>query len=144
MQRRHFLSTALTTIIFAARASRADAQGPPRLDLRQTLSAYAEARQRGDLPAIEKFYDNSAAGKQLTTGLTAFGGRSIERNIFPSTAEFRWTVDSTSELDCGSDIVDVSFVDGLKTGRACFVMVQRDGRWVIREVRVASGPTMQQ
>jgi hypothetical protein len=79
----------------------------------------------------------------LDSGEFRSGGKAIESDLIKSTHSFKWTIDAMRSVRSGVEFVDVSFVDGLRTGRACCVWVRQGPRWLIREVRIAPGPEMQ-
>jgi hypothetical protein len=138
--RRRFLEGCVTA---ACAALAAPAEGQTAPDISQTLTAYVNAKQKGDLVALSQFYSDQADGRLANTGEFRLGGKSIESDLLRSTPSFRWTVDEIQFVGDGIAFVDVSYVDGFKTGRASYVWVRQGNRLLIRVVRIAPGPDVQ-
>jgi uncharacterized protein (TIGR02246 family) len=110
--------------------------------IREQLTAYAEARQRGDGRAQALFYTEDADIWLSSTRKLSRGRVEIERALdHPSdpNRRFRLEIENLGFLR-----PDVAFVDAQvygresePTGHAFYVMVKRDGKWLIRATRTA-------
>jgi uncharacterized protein (TIGR02246 family) len=110
--------------------------------IRDQLAAYAQARQRGDGHAQALFYSEDADTWLSTTKKLSSGRPAIEQelNLPPDpNRRFRLEIESLSFVSDDVALVDTQYfgTSSEPNGHAFYVMVERDGKWLIRASRIA-------
>ena len=110
--------------------------------IKAQLSAYSEARQQGDGRAQVSFYTEDAEIWLSTTRRMSRGRAAIEKELgLPSdpNRRFRLEVENVSFLNPEVAFIDAQYYNSSvePVGHAFYVMVKREGKWLIRETRTA-------
>ena len=111
--------------------------------IRQTLGAYAVARQRGDGPAQVAYYTEDAEFWHPRSGDPLYRGRvRIESLLAGEPAPLRLELVNMSFAAPDVALVDAHFfgTDPTPDGVAYYVMVKRRDEWLIRAVRIIPLP----
>jgi uncharacterized protein (TIGR02246 family) len=109
--------------------------------IRSVIAAYADARQRGDGAAQAKFYADDADEWRSSARNMVVGRADIARDLTlaPSVArKFALHVESVKLITPVVAVVETVFSgsDPRPKGHASYVMVKRDGTWLIRSGRI--------
>jgi uncharacterized protein (TIGR02246 family) len=110
--------------------------------IKAQLVAYSEARQRGDGRTQASFYTEDAEIWLATTRKMSRGRAAIEKELnLPSdpNRRFRLEVENISFLNPEVAFIDAQYYNSSvePIGHAFYVMVKREGKWLIRETRTA-------
>lgn len=124
------------------------AQGSSAKDesaIRARLVSYAEARNHNDAHSEALSYTPDGEFKS-SSGKISVGRAEIEKSLgaTPPTYTFKLTVERARLLEPTVAIADTTIVAGPDNGRrqiqATYVMLKRDGQWLIGAARVEPAP----
>ena len=129
----------LSSVCMPAETSRADDEAA----IKAQLYAYAAARTVGEGHAQALFYTKDgdewgSAAREMTKGRAA-----IEKTLTsPSNPNRVFKVEPINYSFLGKDValVDATYGGAEPTGHALYVMVKRDGKWLIRSARIMRFP----
>ena len=110
--------------------------------IKAQLAAYSEASQRGDGRARATFYTEDAEIWLSTTRKMLRGRAAIEKELdrpADPNRRFRLEVENISFFNPEVAVIDAQYYGSAvePMGHAFYVMVKRDGKWLIRETRTA-------
>jgi uncharacterized protein (TIGR02246 family) len=135
------LVVGVTLVVCVTRAFAGQTPVADEALIRQRLSTYTEARNRGDAHAEALCYTED--GDFRSAGPPSRGRADIEKALAVSVSgyEFSLTVESIRLLDSNVAIADAHVVAGPRDRRidmlGTYVMVKQGGTWLIGAARIA-------
>jgi uncharacterized protein (TIGR02246 family) len=124
-------------------ATGAESPNKAEAEIRSQIQGYAAARQKGDGQAQAQFYTPDADEWRAAAREMVRGRAAIAKDLFVAQPAGSFTLDPVqiSFLKPDVALVDALFGSGGEIGgHAFYVMVNTDGRWLIRSARMTRFP----